>query len=126
MKIEIEIPSKIEQNGNTYVPTGEYNHAVPGEHYFDINTRQIHSSYGCAQTHTCLKYPIYKLSPWRAEFRGDYHMINSVGEVKCMCDGCDVFDDNRYRIGNYFKTYEEAKIMSDKFKTLLTDGEVAL
>ncbi len=124
MKIEIEIPSKIEQDGNTYVATGEYNHAVPGEHYFSIGSKCICNNNG--SFHTINKYPIYKLSPWRAECGSNYHMVSSIGEVKCMCDGCDVFDDNRYRIGNYFKTYEEAKIMSDKFKTLLTDGEVTL
>ena len=56
---------------------------------------------------------------WRAEKNERYYFINPMLQVDmCLDVYCDD-DDERYSVGNYFRTKEEAQEMADKFKAML-------
>ena len=58
---------------------------------------------------------------WRAELERFYYYINSTGVVESTVDIRHRLDNNRYAIGNYFKTEEEAKPYLEKFKEIFKD-----
>ena len=57
------------------------------------------------------KYGIVKR--WRASYGNRYYTIFSDGEVCLVTDVGSVVDNDRYEIGNYFKSVEEAKRVMD-------------
>ena len=56
---------------------------------------------------------------WRAEIDGKYYIINDRCVVKEDIEHELMSDDLYYNIGNYFRTYEEAKAIANKIKQLL-------
>ena len=58
---------------------------------------------------------------WRAERENSYYFINSIGDVIGEEEGNCCIDTERFKIGNYFKTEEEAQKYADKIKELLKD-----
>lgn len=71
------------------------------------------------------KYGILKR--WRAEFESEYYSIYGDGEIHTCRDYRDKDDGQRYNLGNYFKTEEEAqkvKIELDKFWEKVRAGEI--
>ena len=58
---------------------------------------------------------------WRAENNNIYFFLDSFNEVKYNFEMNDIADNKRYKLGNYFKTEEEAKIISEKFKEFWND-----
>ena len=51
---------------------------------------------------------------WRADKDGIYYYFDSILNVKCDVENYFDIDDQRYRIGNYFKTREEAEFEKEK------------
>lgn len=56
---------------------------------------------------------------WRAIHGDDYWFISAEGWVCCETDLRCSDDDQRYNIGNYFRTREAAELAADAFKNLL-------
>ena len=68
------------------------------------------------------------LKRWRAE-EGEYYYYISLdlGIIKTKSYSNDDFEDERYNLGNYFKTKEEAekvKVELDKFWAKVRAGEI--
>ena len=71
------------------------------------------------------KYGIHKR--WRAEFGSEYYSTYGDGEIHTCRDYRDKDDAQRYNLGNYFKTLEEAekvKVELDKFWAKVRAGEI--
>ena len=60
--------------------------------------------------------PDYKR--WRADFGGKYYFVYSFGNVLEDKEHETPGDNDRYNIGNYFKTKEEAQAVADYLKAL--------
>lgn len=60
--------------------------------------------------------PDYKR--WRAEVNEIYFFLYSDTSVLSAIEGGDPIDDDRYNIGNYFQTKEEAQALADYLKAL--------
>ena len=60
--------------------------------------------------------PEYKR--WRAEFEKTYFCLDADAEVLSSSEIDHFVDDDRYNIGNYFQTEEEAKARADYLKAL--------
>lgn len=58
---------------------------------------------------------------WRAERFCSYYFINSIGNVIGEEEGNCCIDTERFEIGNYFQTKEEAQEYAKKFKELFKD-----
>lgn len=58
---------------------------------------------------------------WRAERGKVYYFVGDELRVTSSSEDFDTIDDNRYQIGNYFKSYKEAEVVAEKFKELLKD-----
>lgn len=56
---------------------------------------------------------------WRAERGGHYWYVDYDGTATEIYESFDYFDDKRYSIGNYFRTFEDAEDMAVKFRALL-------
>lgn len=56
---------------------------------------------------------------WRAERGGHYWYVDYDGTATEIYESFDYFDEKRYSIGNYFRTFEEAEEMAVKFRALL-------
>ena len=56
---------------------------------------------------------------WRAKKYSSYYFINAIGKVINDEEDFSKVDSDRFEIGNYFKTEEEAQEYADKFKELL-------
>ena len=67
------------------------------------------------------------LKRWRAE-EGEYYYISlDLGIIKTKSYSNDDFEDERYNLGNYFKTKEEAQKVKeelDKFWAKVRAGEI--
>ena len=71
------------------------------------------------------EYGIHKR--WRAEFESEYYTTYGDGKIHICRDYRDKDDEQRYNLGNYFKTEEEAekvKIKLDKFWERVRAGEI--
>lgn len=51
---------------------------------------------------------------WRARCGKHYYYINEFISIDSGCDTYSTTDDNRYKLGNYFRTENEAIITRDK------------
>lgn len=56
---------------------------------------------------------------WRAERENSYYFINSSGNAHEDDEDITKIDSDRFEIGNYFQTKEEAQEYANKFKELL-------
>ena len=71
------------------------------------------------------KYGIPKR--WRAEKKGTYFYVADKGCISETWEDFDSADNKRYKLGNYFKTEEEAKKVKaelDKFWAKVRAGEI--
>lgn len=71
------------------------------------------------------KYGIIKR--WRAEENRKYYYINSVNDIYATIEENYDLDNERYELGNYFKTKEEAEKVKeelDKFWERVRNGEI--
>ncbi|MHB9305071.1 hypothetical protein ACW0S0_09365 [Fusobacterium polymorphum] len=71
------------------------------------------------------KYGIIKR--WRAEKKGIYFYVADKGCISDTWEDFDSADNKRYKLGNYFKTEEEAekvKAELDKFWAKVRAGEI--
>lgn len=59
-----------------------------------------------------------KLILWRADCGGTYYYVDNDATIENDVEKYSFIDNDRYDIGNYFKTAEEAKPYLEKFKTL--------
>lgn len=67
------------------------------------------------------KYGIPKR--WRADIGDDYYYFNKDLEIICFTEFEDDTDDRLYKLGNYFKTRDEALDAAEKIKELLKNKE---
>lgn len=58
---------------------------------------------------------------WRAERENSYYFINSMGQIDEDDEDFTKIDSDRFEIGNYFQTKEEAQEYAKKFKELFKD-----
>lgn len=63
---------------------------------------------------------------WRAKKNGLYWFISSDGIIGSSREENDPVDETRYRIGNYYKTREEAKEAIEKMKIYMQLKDLAL
>ena len=66
---------------------------------------------------------------WRAKLTKRYYYIDNFGEISSNCDTYSSRDDNRYNLGNYFKTEKDAqKVLDSKewreFWSKVRNGEI--
>lgn len=59
-----------------------------------------------------------KPEPWRVDCGGTYYYVDNDATIESDVDNYTYIDTDRYNIGNYFSTEEEAKPYLEKFKTL--------
>lgn len=68
---------------------------------------------------TCAElFDIVKLPRWRAKYDEKYYFVSECGKACCSNDIRDAFDNDRFNLGNYFKTYEEAEQYAKKFREI--------
>ena len=60
---------------------------------------------------------------WRAERNRGYYYINDYGIIYYTTDDYVSADNDRYEIGNYFKTQEQAKKALERVKKVLQEVE---
>ena len=58
---------------------------------------------------------------WRAKLENSYYFINSSGNAHEDDEDFTKIDSDRFEIGNYFQTKEEAQEYANKFKEPLKD-----
>lgn len=63
-------------------------------------------------------FDIVELPRWRAESCAIYYYASDSGSVMQTRDTGHFADDDRYRLGNYFKTVEEAKPYAEKIREI--------
>lgn len=63
---------------------------------------------------------------WRAEKGEIYYCIGDEGEIYIPCEDFCNYNTNRYEIGNYFKTGEEAEKVVEKMKIYTRLKDLAL
>lgn len=60
---------------------------------------------------------------WRASKWGNYFSILDNGEVYMLMEAYLSSDEDKYRLGNYFQTKEQAQAVAKKIKTLLQEEQ---
>lgn len=77
---------------------------------------------GDSSLHDLVLRPIpVKQERWRADIISAYYwFIDSDGTINYTRDNRDNLDDERYEIGNYFKSEKIAQSVADAMKALLT------
>lgn len=63
---------------------------------------------------------------WRAEKEENYYTILSHADIHCIHDLGDGIDNNRYSIGNYFQTQEQAENVAEKLRIYAKLKDLAL
>ena len=53
---------------------------------------------------------------WRAENGERYYYVSTEGFVLVDKEECYIIDENRYKFGNYFRTYEQAEEAARRMK----------
>ena len=66
---------------------------------------------------------VEKLPRWRALYGENYYVIGSVLDVDCQCEVWHVVDDNRNRVGNYFKTREAAERVAKQIREIFKNSK---
>jgi hypothetical protein len=115
MRVTIEIPDVLEYNGKEYEATGEFRKVVMDE---VVLFSDGHSLYSFTLTESARKHHVYKPKRWKAKEGGMYWHVASNGDGEREDEGGYMIDNERYELGNYFKTREEAEVMAEKVKEL--------
>ena len=66
-------------------------------------------------------FDIVELPRWRAIKGKTYYFVNSCGNWDMWIEKGESVDNCRYRVGNYFKTREEAEIYAEKFREIFKE-----
>lgn len=66
-------------------------------------------------------FDIVELPRWRADSCAVYYYASDSGSVMQTRDTGHFVDDDRYRLGNYFKTAEEAKPFAEKIREIFKE-----
>ncbi len=80
------------------------------KHVFEIMIKAINKKYG-------------KPKRWRAERNGGYYCINDYGIIYYTTDDYVSEDNDRYALGNYFQTREQAEKALERVKKVLQEVE---
>lgn len=67
---------------------------------------------------------IEDLPKWRADIRGNYFYISSTCSIIEEIEGYCYTDEERYKIGNYFKTKEAAEKATEKIRETFKNSKV--
>jgi hypothetical protein len=115
MRVTIEIPDVLEYDGKEYEATGEFRRANYHEKVLNPNMDTLFSFpiYNSPE-----KRHIYKPKRWRAKEGEIYWHVASNGDGEREGEIGYILDNERYELGNYFKTREEAEVMAEKVKEL--------
>lgn len=76
---------------------------------------------GCIETEYKCLVDVEELPRWRANYGKTYHFICDSGVILNKHDKKDDIDDERYEIGNYFKTESKAQEMCSKIVKILKE-----
>ena len=66
-------------------------------------------------------FNIVELPRWRAKKSNYYYYINGGCQITPSMEILSETDDDRYKIGNYFKTREEAELYAKKFREIFKE-----
>lgn len=66
---------------------------------------------------------IENLPRWRALYNEDYYLIGSELNVDCQNEIGHVVDDNRYNVGNYFRTREAAEKVAEQIRDIFKNSK---
>lgn len=77
---------------------------------------------GCIYKIYSFLFDVVALPRWRAKKGEIYHFVTDWGVVIEKLEEGTYPDDIHYEVGNYFRTYEEAKEVCSKFVELLKRG----
>lgn len=80
------------------------------KHVFEIMIKAINKKYG-------------KPKRWRAERNGGYYCIDDYGIIYYTTDDYVSEDNDRYALGNYFQTREQAEKALERVKKVLQEVE---
>lgn len=58
---------------------------------------------------------------WRAKYDEEYYFVSDRGETCCSSDIREALDNDRYNLGNYFKTPEEAGVVAKKVREIFKE-----
>lgn len=118
-KLMLKVGYKIDE----YIICTEANHKGVGEHELITNEEKE-----CIENFVNLvnqKYGIIKR--WRADNDEVFYFIESYGKINCISDVRSESDTRKYKLGNYFKTKEEAEKVKeelDEFWAKVRAGEI--
>lgn len=114
IKVEMGLP---EMGGYAY--TGEYRIPQKDEYFLCPATKNINNYVAQCESMLETVHHILKKKKWRAEVNGIYYHINSLIEVMEDKELNTGGDTKKYKVGNYFKTIQQAEAISLKIKKLL-------
>lgn len=63
-------------------------------------------------------FDLVELPRWRAEYDKKYYFVSECGKTRCSSDIREALDDERFNLGNYFKTREEAELYAKKVREI--------
>lgn len=66
---------------------------------------------------------IENLPRWRALYNEDYYVMGSDLNVYCQNEIGHVVDDNRYNVGNYFRTHEAAEEVVSQIRDIFKNSK---
>ena len=69
------------------------------------------------------KKEVKKLPRWRALYGENYYVIGSELDVYCSIEVCHVVDDNRNKVGNYFRTREAAERVAEQIREIFKNSK---
>lgn len=69
------------------------------------------------------KKEVKKLPRWRALYGENYYVIGSGLDVDCSIEVCHVVDDNRNKVGNYFRTREAAERVAEQIREIFKNSK---
>ncbi len=103
---------------NLYCYLGDDN---TGYYYINPNGVIVHASTKENIAYSFLRefYKEIKLPRWKPEYKEHYYRINWIGVVTEDIWYGSRNDELRYKFGNCFKTFEDAKSARDKIKEIL-------
>lgn len=66
---------------------------------------------------------VEKLPRWRALYGENYYVIGSELNVDCQSEAGHIVDDNRNKVGNYFRTREAAERVAGQIKEIFKNSK---
>ena len=113
LALKIDIENSVPPKG--YAFTGEYRLIQAGEFFFGVNGEAV-----CASFASFGEWPVLVKVGKRANFGGDYFVVNTMGRVMHDIDHRTTTDDQRYAYGNYFLNKEDAEKVKEKIDKIFS------